>query len=93
MRYTLQIVGGPSGRGSNSLLQGSSVEIKFDIEDKSIATVDAYTEVVGHSIGDTNLYYEIIQMKPIKGGLSRRSIVSKKTIPIRVRLITSIEIP
>lgn len=39
------------------------------------------------------MYYEIIQTKPSKNGVSRRSVVSKKVIPIRVRLVTSIDIP
>src|SRR4051794_15262893 len=80
MRYTLQILGGPSKSGS--------VEIKFDIEDKSIATVDVFREVTGKAIGDTRLFYEVIQLKQSKGGVEKRSIISKKTIPIRVRLVT-----
>ena len=52
MKYTLQIVGGPSKSGS--------VEIKFDIEDKSIASVDVFREVTGKLVGDTKLFYEVI---------------------------------
>ena len=33
------------------------------IEDKRIASIDAFREVYGHDIGDTVLYYEVIQMK------------------------------
>lgn len=68
------------------------MEIKFDVEDKSIATVDVFREITGHDIGDTRLFYEIIQLKPGSQG-EKRAIVSKKTIPIRVRLVTDIEIP
>lgn len=64
MKYTLQIVGGPSRSASSSQnYHSGSVEIKFDIEDKSIATVDVFREVTGHEVGDTKLYYEIIQLK------------------------------
>lgn len=47
MRYTLQIVGGPSRSPSNLKYQGGTVEIRFDIEDKSVATVDSFREVTG----------------------------------------------
>lgn len=33
MKYTIQIVGGPSRSATNQNFQGSSVEIKFDVED------------------------------------------------------------
>jgi len=88
MRYTLQIVGGPD-RGSISY---SNIEIKFDIEDKKVATVDVFREVTGHKVGDTNLFYEIVQL-PNPTQKIQRSIISKKTIPVRVRLVTDIEIP
>ncbi len=69
------------------------MEIKFDIDNKNVASVDAFREVVGHEVGDTFLYYEVIQLKPSKNGQERKSIISKKTIPIRVKLVTSIEVP
>ena len=75
-------------------MQGGSVEIKFDIDNKSVASVDIFREVTGHEVGTTHLFYEIVQNKPSKTtGMERKSIVSKKQIPIRVRLISSIEIP
>jgi hypothetical protein len=40
MRYTLQILGGPSRGVSSISTQTGSVEIRFDIENKRIATVD-----------------------------------------------------
>ena len=40
MRYTLQILGGPSRSISSISTQTGSVEIRFDIENKRIATVD-----------------------------------------------------
>ena len=43
-------------------------------------------------VGDTRLFYEINQTKAGMSG-QKRSIKSKKTIPIRVRLVTDIEIP
>lgn len=56
MRYTLQIVGGPQNTRSSSS-DGSHVEIRFDIEQKEIATVDKFREVTGHKVGDALLYY------------------------------------
>jgi len=44
-------------------------------------------------VGDTNLYYEIVQIKQFKNDVQRRTIVSSETIPIRVRLATSVDIP
>ena len=38
MRYTLQIVGGP--QHTQAYQDGSSVEIKFEIDDSNIAIVD-----------------------------------------------------
>lgn len=58
MKYTLQIVGGPSRSASNQNL--GQVEIKFDVENKNIAGVDVFREVTAHEVGDTNLYYEVI---------------------------------
>lgn len=93
MKYTLQIVGGPSRGVSAQSYHGGAVEIKFDVEDHSIASVDQFREITGQQVGDTNLFYEIIQIRQGKGGVTRRSIVSQKTLPIRVRLPTDIDIP
>ena len=93
MRYTLQIWGGPSRSVSSLSSQTGSVEIRFDIENKKIATVDQFREITANEVGDTNLFYEIIQIRSGRGEVSRRSIISKKTIPIRVRLVTSIDVP
>lgn len=60
MKYTLQIVGGPSKSVSTISNQAGSVEIRFDVENKNIASVDAFREVTGNEVGDTNLFYEII---------------------------------
>jgi len=59
-----------------------------------VASIDIFREVTGHQVGETKLYYEVIQLKPNKlTGVEKRSIISKKTVPIRVQLVTSIEIP
>ena len=63
MRYTLQIVGGPQTAGKTSQADGSHVEIKFDIENKNVATIDRFREVTGHEVGDAVLKYEIIQLR------------------------------
>lgn len=59
MRYTLKVIGGPS-RSSYDQHDRSHVDVKFDIEDKNVATVDMFKEVTGHEIGDTVLNYEIV---------------------------------
>jgi len=58
MRYTLQIVGGP--QHTQAYQDGSSVEIKFEIDDSSIASVDQFREVTGLRVGNANLKYQII---------------------------------
>ena len=63
MRYTLQIVGGPQTAAKSQHLNGSHVEIKFDIENKKVATIDRFREVTGHEVGDAVLKYEIIQLR------------------------------
>ena len=93
MRYTLQIVGGPSRTTTSQSYHGGSVEIRFDIENKTVAQVDVFREVTGLEVGDTKMFYEVIQLRSGSSGAERSSIVSKKTIPIRVRLVTDIEIP
>jgi len=94
MKYTLQIVGGPQRSASSQFMSGGSVEIRFDIENKTVASVDIFREITGNFVGETRLFYEVIQLKPSKlTGVEKRSIVSKKTVPIRVALVTSIEIP
>lgn len=87
---------------------GSHVEVRFEIEQKHIATVDKFREVTGHRVGDAVLKYTIIQLKnalPAMIGTSPynlqansqaaelNKVVSKKSVPIRVRLVTEIEVP
>lgn len=59
MKYTLQIVGGPQS-SVLSFQNGSSVEIKFEIDESKIATVDLNREVTAHQIGNATLKYQII---------------------------------
>ncbi len=59
MKYTLQINGGPQ-TSVQSFLNGSSIEIKFDIEESDIAIVDQNREVTGLQVGDATLRYQII---------------------------------
>lgn len=92
-------------------IDGSHVEIKFAIENTNLASIDSAREVTGHEVGDTELYYEIIQLRTTQNSLNpslsseqdgkgfikplqpMSRVVSKKTVKIRVRLVTSIEIP
>ena len=60
MRYTLQIIGGPQNAAMTQQIDGSHVEIKFDIENKEVATIDRFREVTGHEVGDAILKYEIV---------------------------------
>lgn len=43
-----------------SFQNGSSIEIKFEIEETEIATVDLNREVTGMKVGDATLKYQII---------------------------------
>ena len=47
MKYTLQINGGPQS-SILSFQNGSSVEIKFEIDDQKVASVDLNREVTAH---------------------------------------------
>jgi hypothetical protein len=99
MRYTLQLVGGPTKASQlQQSSDGSHIEIRFDIQETDIATVDHMREVTGHRVGDASLQYEIVQLRTSQyqqGGSegSQSRLVSKKTVPIRVRLPTGVEIP
>jgi len=93
MRYTLRILGGPSRGSYGSSIEGSLVDIRFDIEDSRVASIDSLREITAREVGDTSLAYTIIQTKQARDGKEWRNIVSKRTLPIRVRLVTSIEIP
>ena len=68
------------------------VSVSFSIENNNIAKVDKFREVQGLEVGDTVLYYEVVQLKQRHDG-ENKSIISKKSIKIRVRLVTEIEIP
>lgn len=59
MRYTLQIVGGPSDSVYSQAYHGGHVSISFRIQNTNIAHVDQSREVSGKLVGDTYLYYEI----------------------------------
>ena len=43
-----------------SYQNGSSVEIKFEIEESSVASVDINREVTGLSVGNAVLKYQIL---------------------------------
>ena len=57
MRYTLQIVGGPQTTSRAQQADGSHIEVKFEIEQSDIASVDQFREVTGHKVGDATLKY------------------------------------
>lgn len=97
MRYTLSVQGGPSSGSPGKTKDGSLVDARLDIADRQIATIDAHQEITAHTTGDTELIYKIIHTVESQqsGSAEDKSlhIVSKRSIKIRVRLVTSIEIP
>ena len=93
MRYTLKVLGGPSRGSYGTNVGGSHVEIKFDIEDRNVATVDDFREITALEVGDTTLFYNIIQSSLSSGQKEHKAILSQRRIPVKVRLVTSIEIP
>lgn len=93
MRYTLKVLGGPSRGSYGTNVGGSHVEIKFDIEDRNIALIDHFREISALEVGDTTLFYNIIQTKSADDGKEWKSILSQRRIPIKVRLVSSIGIP
>ena len=60
MRYTLRILGGPSRGSYGSNIEGSLVDIRFEIEDQKVATIDSLREITAKEVGDTSLFYTII---------------------------------
>ena len=68
MRYTLSIFGGPSNGSPGKTKDGSDVEVKLDIENRDIATIDGYNEITAHEEGDTKLIYKIIHVKHSEDG-------------------------
>ena len=60
---------------------------------EEIATIDKFREITAHKVGDTELRYTVMQTKFSRDGKESKSIVSSRAVPIRVRLVTSIEIP
>lgn len=59
MRYTLRIQGGPQ-KETTDFQVFSQNEIKFDIQDSSIASIDQHRDVTAHKIGDTTLFYKVV---------------------------------
>lgn len=93
MKYTLGVFGGPS-RGSYGMqIEGSHVEQKFEIDNEEIASIDKFREITALKVGDAELRYTIVQTKFTKDGKEQKSIVSSRMVPVRVRLVTEIEIP
>ena len=93
MKYTLRVLGGPSSGSPGSGLKGGQPVVQVDVADKEIATIDKFMEITAKAVGDTTLVYNITQIKDHKGGKEFINIVSELTVKIRVRLVTSIEIP
>lgn len=93
MRYTLSTTGGPSRGSYGSSIEGSQVDIRFEIEDQAVASIDSVREITAKQIGDTSLYYTIMQTKQSRDGRVFKSTVTRRTVPVRVRLVDYIEIP
>ncbi len=81
-RWTIQVDGGPE---SNTR---SSVRRRFKIADETIASVNEDGEVLGKLVGDTTIYLDM----DYHSSKETYSLANRKA-NIRVRLITSIEIP
>ena len=93
MRYTLGISGGPSRGSYGSNIEGSQVDIRFEMENSTVASIDLVREITAKVVGDTSLQYTIIQTKQTRDGKEYKHTVSRRTVPIRVRLVSYIEIP
>lgn len=48
MKYTLQILGGPSRTVYTQSYHGGAVEINFKVQNEKIASVDKFREVTAH---------------------------------------------
>ena len=63
------------------------------MSNSTVATIDSLREITALEIGDTNLEYIITQTKLSRDGRDSKNVVSSRRIPVRVRLVSSIEIP
>lgn len=53
MRYTLGISGGPSRGSYGSSVEGSFVEVRFEIANSTVAVIDSVREITAKHVGDT----------------------------------------
>ena len=94
MRYTLRVFGGPSSGSPGSGLEGGQPVVQVDVTNKEVATIDKFMEITAKAVGDTTLVYNITQIKDQKESKEWTNVVvSRLTVNIRVRLVTSIEVP
>ena len=63
------------------------------MSNSTVATIDSLREITAMEIGDTILEYYITQTKLSRDGRESSNLVSRVKIPVRVRLVSSIEIP
>jgi hypothetical protein len=81
-RWTIQVEGGPHGGARGSVYR------KYKIENEMICEIDENGEVLGKNVGETylhlNMHYKNEQ---------QTNLLASRKIPVRVALITSIEVP
>ena len=85
-----------SSAESFGMIRGGHVDLKFEMEDSNIASIDSFREITGERVGDTNLrisVYHYVDTTERKDGQGWRSVVSEKTVRVNVRLVTSLAIP
>lgn len=87
MRYTLNIQGGPSRESLGEKPEGN-VEFKLKIKDESIATINQHNEILGHKVGDTMIEGLVVHSRG-----EDQTIISSRSVSIRVRLVTHVAIP
>lgn len=86
MRYSVQVFGGPNKVESNN-----KISLQLEIENITVAKINSINEITGNLIGDTSLTCKISYTSTVDGK-ETTVLVSRRSVQIRVRLVTEIAI-
>ena len=86
MRYSVQVFGGPNKVESNN-----KISLQLEIENRTVATINSINEITGNQVGNTSLTCKISHTSTVDGK-ETTVLVSRRSVHIRVRLVTQISI-
>lgn len=91
MRHTINVLGGPS-KSSLGQKNGATVSFDFEIKNRDVATINGHHEITALKLGDTELTAQIVHT--IDDDDRRvQTVISSRTVQVRVRLVTHVAIP